>query len=166
VNRTYTPKEVAEIQSTLKLITPSHYLSKKLYWLLRENFKNRQCSNTFGALDNIQVVTMCKYFTSIYVSGWQLSSTTDEPGPDFADYPYTTVPNHVNKLVKAMFLHDRRQNEERARMTPNERSKTPRIDFMCPIIADADAGFGGATSVMKLTKAFIEAGVAGIHIED
>ncbi len=51
-------------------------------------------------------------------------------------------------------------------MTPEERSKSQRIDFMCPIIADADAGFGGATSVMKLTKAFIEAGVAGIHIED
>ena len=51
-------------------------------------------------------------------------------------------------------------------MTPDERTKTQRIDYMCPIIADADAGFGGATSVMKLTKAFIEAGAAGIHIED
>jgi isocitrate lyase len=51
-------------------------------------------------------------------------------------------------------------------MSPEERLKTKRIDYMCPIIADADAGFGGATSVMKLTKAFIEAGVGGIHIED
>ena len=51
-------------------------------------------------------------------------------------------------------------------MTPEQRKATPWIDYMTPIIADADAGFGGATSVMKLTKAFIEAGVAGIHIED
>jgi len=70
VNRTFGAKEVAEIKPTLSLVTPSHYMAKKLYWLLRENFKNRTCSNTFGALDNIQVVTMCKYFTSIYVSGW------------------------------------------------------------------------------------------------
>lgn len=109
---------------------------------------------------------MCKYLTSIYVSGWQLSSACEEPGPDFADYPATTVPDHVKKLVKAQFLHDRKQNEARSRMTPEERKKTPAVDYMTPIIADADAGFGGVTSVMKLTKAFIEAGVAGIHLED
>ena len=77
-----------------------------------------------------------------------------------------TVPDHVKKLVKSQFLHDRKQNEERARMTPEQRKATPAVDYMTPIIADADAGFGGVTSVMKLTKAFIEAGVAGIHIED
>jgi len=51
-------------------------------------------------------------------------------------------------------------------MTPEQRKQTPAVDYMTPIIADADAGFGGVTSVMKLTKSFIEAGVAGIHIED
>lgn len=109
---------------------------------------------------------MCKYLSSIYVSGWQLSSNTEEPGPDFADYPATTVPDHVKKLVKAQYLHDRKQNESRSRMTPEQRKQTPAVDYMTPIIADADAGFGGVTSVMKLTKSFIEAGVAGIHIED
>lgn len=44
--------------------------------------------------------------------------------------------------------------------------QTPKIDYLCPIIADADAGFGGVTSAMKLTKMFIEAGAAGIHMED
>lgn len=51
-------------------------------------------------------------------------------------------------------------------MTPEQRAKTPRVDYMTPMIADADAGFGGVTSVMKLIKLMIEAGAAGIHIED
>lgn len=109
---------------------------------------------------------MSKHLTSIYVSGWQLSSNCEEPGPDFADYPSITVPEHVKKLVNAQILHDRKQNEERARMTPEQRKNTSRVDYLTPIIADADAGFGGVTSVMKLTKAFIDAGVSGIHIED
>ena len=141
-------------------------MSKKLYWTLRRNFNKGACSNTYGALDNIQVVTMSKYLTSIYVSGWQLSTNCDEPGPDFADYPSTTVPGHVKKLVNAQIFHDRKQNEERSRMTRDQRKTTIRHDYLTPIIADADAGFGGVTSVMKLTKAFIEAGAAGIHIED
>jgi isocitrate lyase len=51
-------------------------------------------------------------------------------------------------------------------MTVAQRQSTTRVDYLTPIIADADAGFGGVTSVMKLTKSFIEAGVSGIHIED
>jgi isocitrate lyase len=51
-------------------------------------------------------------------------------------------------------------------MTPEERENTPKIDYLTPIIADGDAGFGGSTSVMKLIKSFIEAGAAGVHIED
>lgn len=51
-------------------------------------------------------------------------------------------------------------------MTEEERQKTPRVDYLTPIIADADTGFGGTTSVMKLTKLMIEAGAAGIHMED
>ena len=51
-------------------------------------------------------------------------------------------------------------------MTPEERNKTKKIDYLAPIIADADCGFGGITSLMKLVKMFIEAGAGGIHIED
>ncbi len=60
-----------------------------------------------------------------------------------------------------MMFHDRRQNEARYRMTPEERDKNPEYDYLAPIIADADTGFGGITSVMKLTKLFIEAGAGG-----
>lgn len=57
-------------------------------------------------------------------------------------------------------------NEARARLTPEQRRATPRTDYLSPMIADADAGFGGITSTLKLIKLFIEAGAAGIHIED
>merc|ERR1712224_957230 len=125
-------------------------------------------SHTFGALDPVQVVQMAKYLTSVYVSGWQSSSTastSNEPGPDVADYPYDTVPNKVDQLFRAQIFHDRRQFQERT-MTPEWRSKNPATDFLNPIIADADTGHGGLTATMKLTKMFIERGAAGIHIED
>lgn len=103
--RLYKGADVASLRSSIDLVTPSHYLSKKLYWTLRNNFEASTCSKTYGALDVIQLINMCKYLTSIYVSGWQCSSThvpnAHEPGPDFADYPMNTVPDKVKQLVSA-----------------------------------------------------------------
>ena len=80
-------------------------MSKKLYWTLKELYENGNCSKTYGALDVVQAMNMCKYLSSIYISGWQCSSTHvpsgHEPGPDFADYPSNTVPDKVNQIVKA-----------------------------------------------------------------
>jgi len=66
----------------------------------------------------------------------------------------------------AQLFHDRKQRSARMDMSPEERAKTPFIDFLRPIIADADTGHGGLTAVMKLTKMFVERGAAGIHMED
>merc|ERR1712060_813856 len=107
--------------------------------------------------------------TSVYVSGWQSSSTastSNEPGPDLADYPMDTVPNKVDQLFKAQCFHDRKQYEFRMRQTPEWRAENPAVDYMRPIVADADTGHGGLTAVMKLTKMFILAGASGIHLED
>lgn len=74
---------------------------------------------------------MAKYLETVYVSGWQSSSTassTNEPGPDLADYPYNTVPNKVEHLFMAQLFHDRKQREARSNMTPEQRKKTPYID--------------------------------------
>ncbi|KAH8108721.1 isocitrate lyase [Phellopilus nigrolimitatus] len=112
---------------------------------------------------------MAKYLETVYVSGWQTSSTassTNEPGPDLADYPSNTVPNKVEHLFMAQLFHDRKQREARLRMTDAERASTPYIDYLRPLIADADTGHGGLTAVMKLAKMFVEKGAAGIHIED
>ena len=112
---------------------------------------------------------MAKYLDTVYVSGWQSSSTassTDEPSPDLADYPMNTVPNKVQHLFMAQLFHDRKQREERLSTPKDKRSKVANTDFLRPIVADADTGHGGLTAVMKLTKLFVEKGAAGIHIED
>jgi len=112
---------------------------------------------------------MAKYLDTVYVSGWQSSSTassSDEPGPDLADYPMTTVPNKVQHLFMAQLFHDRKQREERLTTPKAQRAQVANTDFLRPIIADADTGHGGLTAVMKLTKLFVEKGAAGIHIED
>ncbi|EKM79397.1 hypothetical protein AGABI1DRAFT_113957 [Agaricus bisporus var. burnettii JB137-S8] len=112
---------------------------------------------------------MAKYLETVYVSGWQSSSTassTNEPGPDLADYPSNTVPNKVEHLFQAQLFHDRKQREARSHMTDSELARTPAIDYLRPLVADADTGHGGLTAVMKLAKMFVEKGAAGIHIED
>ena len=76
----------------------SNVQSKKLYALLTKLHQVGGYSHTFGSLDPVQVIQMAPHLSSIYVSGWQCSSTastTNEPGPDFADYPMDTVPNKV-----------------------------------------------------------------------
>jgi isocitrate lyase len=167
--RPFTAEDVIRLQGTLPLDFVGAKLSDKLYKMMRDHQAKGTCSHTFGALDPVQVVQMAKYLTSVYVSGWQSSSTastSNEPGPDVADYPYDTVPNKVEQLFKAQLFHDRKQFEARRGMTPEERAKTKAVDYLNPIIADADTGHGGITATMKLCKMFIENGAAGIHIED
>ena len=82
------------------------------------------------------------------------------------DYPYNTVPNKVEHLFTAQLFHDRKQREERSRMSDVELASVPVTDYFRPIIADADTGHGGITATMKLAKLFVEKGAAGIHIED
>ena len=66
----------------------------------------------------------------------------------------------------AQLFHDRKQREERLTTAKADRAKVANVDYLRPIIADADTGHGGLTAIMKLTKLFIEKGAAGIHIED
>jgi len=167
--RPFTAEQIVSKRGTLKIEYPSNAQSKKLWQILENRFKNGDVSYTYGCLEPTMLTQMAKYLDTVYVSGWQSSSTassTDEPGPDLADYPYTTVPNKVNHLWMAQLFHDRKQREERVTTPKAERSKLANIDYLRPIIADADTGHGGLTAVMKLTKLFIEKGAAGIHIED
>lgn len=66
----------------------------------------------------------------------------------------------------AQLFHDRKQQEARMSMTKEQRLRTPYVDFLAPLIADADTGFGGTTATVKLAKMFVERGAAGIHMED
>ena len=151
--------------STISRFTPrylskglSHVLSRKLYNTLKKHQSNKTASVTFGVLDPVQAIAMAPHTDTIYISGWQTASTASsngEVGPDFADYPSDSVSLKVDQIVRALDFHDTKY-----RLMGEGR------DYLRPIVADADAGFGGVSSVMKLTKSFIEAGVAGIHLED
>lgn len=167
--RPFTAEQIATKRGNLKIQYPSNEQSKKLWRTVEGRFKNKDASFTYGCLDPVMVTQMAKYIDTVYVSGWQCSSTassSDEPGPDLADYPMTTVPNKVQHLWFAQLFHDRKQREERLSTPKESRSNLANIDYLRPIIADADTGHGGLTAIMKLTKMFIEKGAAGIHIED
>ncbi|KAG9454146.1 hypothetical protein H6P81_007050 [Aristolochia fimbriata] len=167
--RPYSARDVVSLRGNLKQTYGSNEMAKKLWRTLKSHQAKGTASRTFGALDPVQVAMMAKYLDSIYVSGWQCSSThtsTNEPGPDLADYPYDTVPNKVEHLYFAQQYHDRKQREARMSMSREERARTPYVDYLKPIIADGDTGFGGATATVKLCKLFVERGAAGVHIED
>ncbi|KAL0259749.1 isocitrate lyase 1 [Diplodia seriata] len=167
--RPFTAEQIATKRGNLKIQYPSNEQSKKLWRTVEGRYKNKDASFTYGCLDPVMVSQMAKYIDTVYVSGWQCSSTassSDEPGPDLADYPMTTVPNKVGHLWFAQLFHDRKQREERLSTPKDKRSQVANVDYLRPIIADADTGHGGLTAIMKLTKMFVEKGAAGIHIED
>uniref|UniRef100_M8ALG0 Isocitrate lyase n=1 Tax=Aegilops tauschii TaxID=37682 RepID=M8ALG0_AEGTA len=182
--RPYTARDVVLLRGTLRQSYASGEMAKKLWRTLKAHQAAGTASRTFGALDPVQarsairyplirstctVTMMAKHLDTIYVSGWQCSSThtsTNEPGPDLADYPYDTVPNKVEHLFFAQQYHDRKQQEARMSLPRAERAHAPFVDFLKPIIADGDTGFGGATATVKLCKLFVERGAAGVHLED
>ena len=96
-----------------------------------------------GAIDPVQMTQMAPNQEVLYVSGWACSSvltSTNEVSPDLGDYPYNTVPNQVQRLFKAQQLHDRKHWDERRKLTKEKRETTPYVDYLRPIIADADTG--------------------------
>ncbi|KAJ5662370.1 uncharacterized protein N7477_009986 [Penicillium maclennaniae] len=162
--RPFTAEQIVAKRGNLKIDYPSAVQAKKLWNIVENNFKTKQASFTYGCLEPTMITQMCKFLDTIYVSGWQSSSTassTDEPSPDL-----DTVPRKVNQLFMAQLFHDRKQREERVTTPKDKRGNVANVDYLRPIIADADTGHGGLTAVMKLTKLFVERGAAGIHIED
>ncbi|GBG25117.1 Isocitrate lyase [Hondaea fermentalgiana] len=171
--RPYTPEQVVACRGDIGSVTSSEHmyapLATKLYNLVRARFNEGKYSHTFGCLDPVQLVQMNKYLETVYVSGWQASSTassSNEPGPDFADYPANSLPQKVDQLFKAQQFHARKQRNARSKMSAEEKKNTPVVDYFRPIVADGDTGFGGMTSVTKLIKMMIESGASGVHLED
>ncbi|KAL7749995.1 isocitrate lyase 1 [Sorochytrium milnesiophthora] len=167
--RPYTARDVASKRGLMPQQYPSNLQAQKLWKLLKAHQARGTPSHTFGCLDPVQVAQMSKYIETVYVSGWQCSSTassSNEPGPDLADYPMDTVPAKVDHLFRAQLFHDRKQREQRLSQPKQNRAKEPFIDFLRPIIADGDTGHGGVTANMKLAKMMVERGAAGVHVED
>ncbi|KAK7465551.1 mitochondrial 2-methylisocitrate lyase [Stygiomarasmius scandens] len=169
--RPYSAADVASKQGSLPALPlPSSLLADKLYALFSKAAAVGEPVHTMGAIDPVQMTQMARHQEVVYVSGWAASSllTTgnNEVGPDFGDYPYTTVPNQVHRIFRAQQLHDKKHYDERMSATPEQRAKMEYIDYLRPIIADADTGHGGLSAVMKLVKLFAESGAAAIHLED
>ncbi|KAL4730925.1 mitochondrial 2-methylisocitrate lyase [Fusarium chlamydosporum] len=169
IKRPYSAEDVASKRGTQKVQYPSSVMAQKLFNLIREREAMGEPIHTMGAIDPVQMTQQAPHQEVLYISGWACSSlltSTNEVSPDFGDYPYNTVPNQVQRLAKAQNMHDRKQWDLRRKMTAEERTKTPYVDYLRPIIADGDTGHGGLSAVLKLAKLFAENGAAAVHFED
>ena len=103
---------------------------------------------------------------AIYVSGWQVAADANTAGemyPDQSLYPFDSAPKLVDSINNALIRADQIQHME---FKDGEMKAENKVDYMLPIIADGEAGFGGPLNVFELTKKFIKAGAAGVHFED
>jgi Isocitrate lyase family len=102
--RPYTAEEAVSMRGTLPETFASNEMAQKLWAVFEKARATGGYTHTFGALDPVQVIEMAPHLQSVYVSGWQCSSTassSNEPGPDFADYPMDTVPRVSAALMLA-----------------------------------------------------------------
>ena len=120
---------------------------------------------SLGAYSGCQAVQHVRAgMKSIYLSGWQVAADANNAGqtyPDQSLYPVSSVPQVIERINNAFSRQDQIQTLERM-----SGQQTTDIDWFMPIVADAEAGFGGPLNVFELTKAMIKAGAAGIHYED
>ncbi|KAL1873996.1 hypothetical protein VTK73DRAFT_647 [Phialemonium thermophilum] len=169
IKRPYTAADVVSKRGSVQQSYPSSVMARKLWNLIQERLAAGKPIHTMGAIDPVQMTQQAPYQEVLYISGWACSSvltTTNEVSPDFGDYPYNTVPNQVQRMAKAQSMHDRKQWDARRKLSPEQRAKTPYIDYMRPIVADGDTGHGGLSAVLKLAKLFAENGAAAVHFED
>ncbi|GMV40986.1 MAG: isocitrate lyase 2 [Myxococcales bacterium] len=171
VTRLYSARQVVEQRGTVQSdYVVARTASEAFHARLRELFGRRESITTFGPYSPGQAVMMKRIgIEGIYLGGWATSakgSTTEDPGPDLASYPLSQVPDEAATLVRALLAADKNQRFQRSRMTDEQRANAPAFDFRPFIIADADTGHGGEAHVRNLVRRFVEAGVAGYHIED
>lgn len=161
--RNYTQDEVESLQGTVRIRhTLADLGSQRLRMLLNE----RPFVRTFGAYNGQQAVQHIKAgLEAIYVSGWQVAAaanSTQQTYPDQSLYAVDSVPNAVRSINNAFLRQDQIQKLEK--VSKDDRSYRDYVPT--PIIADAEAGFGGALNAYELTRSLIEAGAAAVHFED
>ena len=154
--RNYTDEHVKSLQGSVRI---EHTLAKMGAKQLRDLFESEPYVNTFGAYNGQQAVQHVKAgLKAIYVSGWQVAASANsnnEVYPDQSLYSVDSVPNAVKNINNAFRRQDQIQVQE------------GRDGFYyAPIIADAEAGFGGALNAYELSRNLIEAGAAAVHFED
>ncbi|KAK6385481.1 hypothetical protein LTS17_001049 [Exophiala oligosperma] len=167
LKRPYPAERIAALRSSIKQKYASSDMALKLWDQMTEHQKNGTAELTFGCTDPLQAGVMAKHQQTVYVSGALCGySQVSQPGMDHADYPWDTVPATVNKIFRSQQWQDQRQRQFRFLYPKSEREGLDNWDFLTPIVADGDMGFGGLTHTMKMTRAFVEAGVAMFHLDD
>jgi isocitrate lyase len=157
IHRDYTPADVERLSGSFRIRhTLAEMGAARLWQLLR----TQSYVPTLGALTGNQAVQQVKAgLPAIYLSGWQVAADANSAGemyPDQSLYPVDSVPNVVRRINAALRRADQIAQSEGGDDTY----------WMAPIVADAEAGFGGALNAFELMKAMIAAGAAGVHFED
>ncbi|MES9685561.1 isocitrate lyase [Gottfriedia acidiceleris] len=157
ITRTYTAEDVIKLRGSIDIEqTLAKKGAEKLWKLLNEE----SYVNALGALTGNQAIQQVKAgLKAIYLSGWQVAADANLSGqmyPDQSLYPANSVPAVVKRINQAFQRADQIQYVEGGE----------EIDYFAPIMADAEAGFGGQLNVFELMKSMIEAGAAGVHFED
>jgi isocitrate lyase len=157
VKRNYSLADVKRLQGSVVI---EHTLARRGAEKLWHLLHTEDYVSALGALTGNQAVQQVKAgLKAIYLSGWQVAADANLAGqmyPDQSLYPANSVPAVVKRINQAL---------QRADQIHYAEGKND-IDWFAPIVADAEAGFGGPLNVFELTKAMIEAGAAGIHFED
>ena len=155
--RNYSLDTVRRLQGSIQI---EHTLARRGALKLRELLANEPYINTLGAYNGQQAVQHAKAgLKAIYLSGWQVAAannTQNTTYPDQSLYPVDSVPKVVRGINNAFRRADQIEHSEGKVET----------DYFLPIVADAEAGFGGVLNAYELMTAMIEAGAAGVHFED
>jgi isocitrate lyase len=155
--RNYTIGTVKKLRGSVQI---EHTLAKRGAMKLRELLATEPYVNTLGAYNGQMAVQHAKAgLKAIYLSGWQVAAannTSNQTYPDQSLYPVDSVPRVVKGINNAFRRADQIEHSEGNGTT----------DYFLPIVADAEAGFGGALNAYELMSAMIEAGAAGVHFED
>ena len=164
IKRDYTPEEVERLRGSIKIeYSMCKHQSQKLWRLLN----SEPFINTLGSLSGNHAVQHAKAgLKAIYLSGWQVAADANTAGemyPDQSLYPYDSAPKLVESMNNALIRADQIQHME---LKDGEIKDKDKVDYMLPIIADGEAGFGGPLNVFELAKKFIKSGAAGVHFED
>ena len=157
IRRTYSAEDVVRLRGSMRV---EHTVARAGAERLRDLLSDGEAVRTFGALTGTQAVQMVRAgLKAIYVSGWQVAGDQNMAGetyPDMSLYPSNSVPTFVRRINNALLRADQIDWSEGKNGT----------DWMAPILADAEAGFGGPLHAFELTKSLIAAGAAGVHFED
>ncbi len=157
VLRDYTPADVDRLRGSVKIEHTLATLGARRLW---ELMHTRDYVNSLGATTGNQAIQMVRAgLEAIYLSGWQVAADANLSGnmyPDQSLYPANSVPAVVKRINQSLQRADQIEHAEGG----------AKRHWFAPIVADAEAGFGGPLNAFELMKAMIEAGAAGVHFED